>query len=203
MSLVVLLFVLAACGGAAQPQVDNAALEEANAKAAEAEAKLAELEAAAKAAEEEAASAQANAETSAQQIAEAQAEAEAAMKEVEAAKAEAEAAMREADAAKAEAEAARSEAAAPSGDSLLPVDVPRDELFVMDQIYRFSTGIGNYNLWGTGDTPHRHALMMETLWYRDQETGDLIYGVAIEDPQYNDDFTQMTVKLRGASFWSR
>jgi peptide/nickel transport system substrate-binding protein len=202
MTLVVLLFALAACAGAAQPQVDTAALDAANAKAATAEAKLAELEAAAQAAEEEASSAESNAETGEQQIAAAQAEAEAAMKELEAAKAEAEAAMKEAEAARAEAEAARSEAAAPSGDSLLPVDVPRNELFVMDQIYRFSTGIGNYNLWGTGDTPHRHALMMETLWYRDQETGELIYGVAIEDPQYNDDFTQMTVKLRDNLYWS-
>jgi len=198
MTLVVLLFALAACAGAAQPQVDTAALDAANAKAATAEARLAELEAAAQAAEEEAASAEGDAETSEQQSA----EAEAVMKELEAAKAEAEAAKAEAEAARAEAEAARSQAAAPSGDSLLPVDVPRNELFVMDQIYRFSTGIGNYNLWGTGDTPHRHALMMETLWYRDQETGELIYGVAIEDPQYNDDFTQMTVKLRDNLYWS-
>jgi peptide/nickel transport system substrate-binding protein len=202
--LVVLLFTLVGCG-AAQPVVDTSAIDEANAKAAAAEAKLAEVEAAAKAAEEQATEAQANAQASEEQIAAAQAEAEAAMKEVEAAKAEAEAAMREADAAKAEAEAAKAEAAeqaAPQSESLLPVDVPRNELFVADQIYRFSTGIGNYNLWGTGDTPHRHALMMETLWYRDQETGERIYGAAISDPEYNDDFTQMTVKLRDNLYWS-
>ncbi len=84
----------------------------------------------------------------------------------------------------------------------LPVDVPREELFVADQIYRFSTGIGNYNLWAGGDTPHRHALMMETLWYRDQETGERLYGAAISDPVYNDDFTQMTVELRDNIYWS-
>jgi peptide/nickel transport system substrate-binding protein len=185
--LVVLLFILVGCG-VAQPQaVDTRALDEANAKAATAEAKLAELEAAAQQAEGGAA------------------EAEATMKELEAAKAEAEAAMKEAEAAKAEAEAARAEAAqqaAPQGESLLPVDVPRNELFVADQIYRFSTGIGNYNLWGTGDTPHRHALMMETLWYRDQETGQRIYGAAVSDPEYNADFTEMTVKLRDNLYWS-
>jgi peptide/nickel transport system substrate-binding protein len=84
----------------------------------------------------------------------------------------------------------------------LPVDVPREELFVVDQIYRFSAGIGNYNLWGSGDTPHRHGLMMETLWYRDQETGELIYGAAISDPVYNEDFTQMSVDLRDNLYWS-
>lgn len=86
--------------------------------------------------------------------------------------------------------------------SQLPVDVPREEVFVVDQIYRFSGGIGNYNLWVSGDTPHRHALMMETLWYRDQETGERLYGAAISDPMYNDDFTQMTVDLRDNIYWS-
>jgi peptide/nickel transport system substrate-binding protein len=88
--------------------------------------------------------------------------------------------------------------AQPSG---LPVDVPREELFVADQIYRYPDS-GNYNMWQNGQTPHRHALMMETLWYRDQETGERLMGAAISDPEYNDDFTQMTVKLRDNIFWS-
>ncbi|MBZ0302207.1 MAG: ABC transporter substrate-binding protein, partial [Anaerolineae bacterium] len=75
--------------------------------------------------------------------------------------------------------------AQPSG---LPVDVPREELFVADQIYRFSGGIGNYNLWASGDTPHRHALMMETLWLRDMETGERINDAADAGPVYNEDF---------------
>jgi peptide/nickel transport system substrate-binding protein len=88
--------------------------------------------------------------------------------------------------------------AQPSG---LPVDVPREELFVADQIYRYPDS-GNYNLWQTGQTPHRHALMMETLWYRDQETGERLMGAAVSDPEYNEDFTQMTVKLRDNIYWS-
>ncbi len=84
----------------------------------------------------------------------------------------------------------------------LPVDVPREELFVFDQIFRFGVA-GNYNIWATaGTTPHRHALMHETLWYRDQETGERVYGVAVSDPMYNDDFTQMTVELRDNLVWS-
>lgn len=84
----------------------------------------------------------------------------------------------------------------------LPVDIPRNEMFVVDQIFRYGVA-GNYNIWQTaGSTPHRHALMHETLWYRDQETGELIYGAAISDPIYNDDFTQMNVDLRDNIYWS-
>ncbi len=88
--------------------------------------------------------------------------------------------------------------AQPSG---LPVDVPREELFVADQIYRYPDS-GNYNVWSGAQTPHRHALMMETLWYRDQETGELIMGVAAAAPEYSDDFTSMTVNLRDTLAWS-
>jgi len=84
----------------------------------------------------------------------------------------------------------------------LPVDVPREEMFVLDQIFRYGVA-GNYNILQTaGTTPHRHALMEETLWYRDQETGELIYGLAVSDPMYNDDFTQMSVDLREGVEWS-
>ena len=92
--------------------------------------------------------------------------------------------------------------AAPTGDSQLPVDVPREELFVADQIFRYSV-IDNYNFWVNGPhNPHRHALMMETLWYRDQETSELINGAAASEPQYNEDFTQMNVDLRDNLYWS-
>lgn len=84
----------------------------------------------------------------------------------------------------------------------LPVDLPREELFVFDQIFRYGT-VGNYNVWRTGgNTPHHHALMLETLWYRDQETGELVYGLATSDPIYNDDFTSMSVDLREGVMWS-
>jgi peptide/nickel transport system substrate-binding protein len=88
--------------------------------------------------------------------------------------------------------------AQPSG---LPVDVPREELFIADQIYRYPDS-GNYNMWSSGQTPHRHALMMETLWYRDQETGERLMGAAVSGPEYNDDFTTMTAHLRDNIYWS-
>lgn len=84
----------------------------------------------------------------------------------------------------------------------LPVDVPREEMFVLDQIFRYGT-VGNYNVWRTGgNTPHHHALMLETLWYRDQETGERVYGLATSDPMYNDDYTEMSVELREGVLWS-
>lgn len=86
--------------------------------------------------------------------------------------------------------------------SSLPVDVPREEVFVADQIFRYSV-INNYNFWVNGPhEPHRHALMMETLWLRDQETGELLMDAAISPPVYNEDFTQMSVDLRDNIYWS-
>ncbi len=84
----------------------------------------------------------------------------------------------------------------------LPVDVPREELFVADQIFRYSV-VDNFNFWVNGPhTPHRHALISETLWYADQETGERLYGAAVSDPIYNEDFTTMTVELRDNLYWS-
>lgn len=90
--------------------------------------------------------------------------------------------------------------AQPSG---LPVDVPRNEVFVVDQILRYAQP-GNHNFWVTGgENPvHRQALMMDQLWYRDQQTGDRLMGAAVSDPEYNADFTQMTVHLRDNIYWS-
>ena len=63
--------------------------------------------------------------------------------------------------------------------------------------------VDNHNFWVVGPHPvHRHALMMETLWIRDQETGERVYDAAISDPMYNDDFTQMDVDLRDNIYWS-
>ncbi len=84
----------------------------------------------------------------------------------------------------------------------LPVDVPREEVFVVDQIFRYSV-FNNYNMWVNGPhDPHRHSLMMETLWLRDQESGELLMDAAISPPMYNEDYTQMSVDLRDNIYWS-
>lgn len=100
------------------------------------------------------------------------------------------------------AEPAAEAPAADSEPSQLPVDVPREEVFVADQIFRYSV-IDNYNFWVNGPhTPHRHALMSETFWYRDAETGERLNGAAASDPMYNEDFTQLNVDLRDNIYWS-
>ena len=79
------------------------------------------------------------------------------------------------------------------GVAQLPVDVPREEVFVIDVIIT-APAPGNHNFWIPGPHPVvTHALIMETLWIRDQETGQRVYDAAISDPMYNDDFTQMSV----------
>ncbi|MBZ0292746.1 MAG: ABC transporter substrate-binding protein [Anaerolineae bacterium] len=90
--------------------------------------------------------------------------------------------------------------AQPSG---LPVDVPREDLFVVDQILRWSKP-GNDNFWVTGaDNPAtRHALSFDTLWLRDQESGERLMDVAISQPMYNADYTEMSVDLRDNIFWT-
>jgi peptide/nickel transport system substrate-binding protein len=89
-----------------------------------------------------------------------------------------------------------------AGPSLLPVDITREDLFVADQVFRYGVS-GNYNLHiPTANTPHRHGLMMETFYYRDQETGERLYGVAKSDPIYNEDYTTMQVDLRDNILWS-
>ena len=84
----------------------------------------------------------------------------------------------------------------------LPVDVPREDLWVFDQIFRWQT-VNNFNVWRIGgSTPFHHALMLETFWNRDQETGEFIHALAVADPVYNDDFTEMSVELRSGVMWS-
>ena len=89
-----------------------------------------------------------------------------------------------------------------STKSQLPVDVPRQDVFVVDQIFRYSI-VENFNLWMPGPpSPTRQGLIMDTLWYIDQETGEQINALASQAPVYNEDFTQMTVKLRPSVYWS-
>lgn len=97
-------------------------------------------------------------------------------------------------------------AAAPSllqGGAQLPVNVPRDKVFVLGQIFRYSV-VNNFNLFVPGGppSPTRQGLIFDTLWYIDQETGQWINSLAVDKPSYSSDFTQMTVKLRPGVMWS-
>ncbi len=84
----------------------------------------------------------------------------------------------------------------------LPPEMPREDTLIVDQIFRYSTP-DNYNIWTTAGTEAtRHAFGWDTLWYIDQQTGEWINAVAAERPIYNEDFTEMTVKMRDGLYWS-
>ena len=87
-------------------------------------------------------------------------------------------------------------------ESQLPVEVSRDKVYVIDQIFRYSV-VNNFNLWVSGPpSPTRQGFCFDSLWYIDQQTGEWINSLAKEKPIYNDDFTQMTVNLREGVYWS-
>mgnify|MGYP000878736324 CR=1 FL=1 len=89
-----------------------------------------------------------------------------------------------------------------SGFSQVTMATPREETLIIDQISRY-TYSNNYNLW-TATVPNhiRQTLLFDTFWYPDQLTGEWINALAKEEPIYNEDYTQMTVKLREGIFWS-
>jgi peptide/nickel transport system substrate-binding protein len=87
-------------------------------------------------------------------------------------------------------------------ETQIPVDLPRDQVYVIDQIFRYSV-VDNFNLWVSGPpSPTRQGFCFDTLWYIDQQTGEWINSLAKEKPTYNDAFTQMTVNLREGVYWS-
>jgi len=87
-------------------------------------------------------------------------------------------------------------------------DVPRNETLILENPEGTIKNAGWFNIWAVnagGQATGLHQLAMDTFWYIDPDHG--INGVwynslAAERPIYNDDFTQMTVKLRPGIFWS-
>ena len=87
-------------------------------------------------------------------------------------------------------------------------DVPRKETLILENPEGTIKNAGWFNIWAVnagGQSTGLHQLAMDTFWYIDPDHG--INGVwynslASEPPIYNDDFTQMTVKLRPGIFWS-
>ncbi len=89
------------------------------------------------------------------------------------------------------------------GGSGLPITVPRDQVYVVDQIFRYSVA-NNFNLFVPGGppSPTRQGLVMDTLWYIDQDSGEWINSLAADRPVYNDDRTEMLVQLKRGIMWS-
>src|SRR5215469_18477719 len=89
------------------------------------------------------------------------------------------------------------------GGGGLPVSVPREQVYVVDQIFRYSVA-NNFNLLVPRGppSPTRQGLVFDTLWYLDQNSGEWINSLASDKPTYNADWTQMTVPLRQGVMWS-
>jgi peptide/nickel transport system substrate-binding protein len=89
------------------------------------------------------------------------------------------------------------------GGSGLPITVPREQVYVVDQIFRYSVA-NNFNMFVPGGppTPTRQGLVMDLLWYIDQDSGEWINSLATDRPTYSADRMQMTVPLRHGVMWS-
>ncbi len=94
---------------------------------------------------------------------------------------------------------------AQAGFAQLAEDIPREKTFIADVLTGRVGTPANFNVFTTAwRTPDRgvQQLMLEPLWLVDYVTGEVINALAAEGPIYNEDFTQMTVKLREGCQWS-
>lgn len=83
--------------------------------------------------------------------------------------------------------------------------VPREETLIVDVPHGRATTPSNFNIFKvTWNVPSRgiHQVMLESLWVIDYMDGGVINALAAEEPIYNEDFTQMTLKLRQGCYWS-
>ena len=91
-------------------------------------------------------------------------------------------------------------------------DFPRNETVIIQNPEGAIRNPGWFNIWvngGGGWSNGLHQWAMDTLWFIDPDAGipdkseNAIYYSLAEGPwQYNDDFTEMTVKLREGIYWS-
>ena len=87
--------------------------------------------------------------------------------------------------------------------------IPRNQVLIAENPEGTVTDPSNFNVWVSkpnGTSTGLQQLCMDTLWYIDPDQG--LNGqvwdnsLAADKPQYNKDFTEMTVKLRPGIMWS-
>ncbi|HSU06790.1 MAG TPA: ABC transporter substrate-binding protein [Acetobacteraceae bacterium] len=94
-----------------------------------------------------------------------------------------------------------------TGDNAI-TGLPRNQTLIAENPEGTIKNAGWFNIWAInagGQSTGLHQLAMDTLWYIDPEQGiDGVWtnALAAEKPAYNNDFTEMTVKLRNGLFWS-
>lgn len=87
--------------------------------------------------------------------------------------------------------------------------VPRNELIIIENPDGRAADPGNFNLWAPGSPSWSRGLQqicMDALWYIDPDAGiegdPWLNSLAAEPPIYNDDYTEMIIKLREGIYWS-
>ncbi len=99
-------------------------------------------------------------------------------------------------------------ATAPSGAAEVAPGVPRAETLILENPTGKVVPADDFNRWRPGMQAASTGLQqlgLDALWYIDPDAGiDGVWdnSLAAEEPIYNEDFTQMTVKLRPGIFWS-
>jgi peptide/nickel transport system substrate-binding protein len=87
-------------------------------------------------------------------------------------------------------------------------NLPRDETIIIENPEGTVKNPGWFNYWAVnagGRSTGLQQLVMDTFWYIDPDHGiDGVWdnSLAAEKPTYNEDFTEMTVKLRPGIYWS-
>ncbi|MBV9245255.1 MAG: ABC transporter substrate-binding protein [Methylobacteriaceae bacterium] len=87
-------------------------------------------------------------------------------------------------------------------------NLPRKETLIVENPEGTIKNAGWFNIWvvnAGGVSTGLQQLGMDTFWYIDADKGvDGVWdnSLAAEKPIYNDDFTEMTVKLRKGLYWS-
>jgi peptide/nickel transport system substrate-binding protein len=93
---------------------------------------------------------------------------------------------------------------APEEEEVVMMGFPRSETAFIAQLSGRVGSPDNFNEWVGWKWRDRGManLMNEALWTIDYTVGKVIDGLAAGPPEYNEDFTQMTIKLREGVYWS-
>jgi len=88
--------------------------------------------------------------------------------------------------------------------SALAATPERNEMLIADILTGRVSNPGNFNLWVTWVGPDKglQQLVVDPLWMADYVTGEIINVLASEAPEYNDDFTELTIRLRDSIDWN-
>lgn len=90
----------------------------------------------------------------------------------------------------------------------IPQNIPRKELLILENPEGTIKNSGWFNIWAINAGSQSNGLQqaaLDTLWYIDPEkglNGAWDNSLAADKPVYNEDFTEMRVKLRRGLYWS-